>query len=64
MKEYIQAGNFYRSLNESEKKDLADSIAADIFFLDDNLQGKILDMLMMVDSELREKVADITNFTL
>lgn len=64
MKEYIQAGNYYRSLSETEKNDLADSIAADIFFLDDKLQERIYDMLLMVDAELKERVVRINDFTL
>lgn len=64
MKELIQAGNYYRSLEEKEKNDLADSIAADIYFLDDKLQEKVLEILQKVDSELQEKVAEINNFTL
>ncbi|MGN0703728.1 MAG: catalase-related domain-containing protein [Lentihominibacter sp.] len=64
MKEYIQAGNFYRSLEDREKNDLADAIAADIFFLDDSLQQKVLDLLHMVDPELKQKIEDINDFTL
>ena len=38
MKEFIQAADFYRSLDDDEKNDLADAIAVDIFFLEDDLQ--------------------------
>ena len=64
MKECIQAGNFYRSLEKQEKNDLADAIAADIFFLDNNLQKKVLELLHMVDPELKDKVDCINSFTL
>lgn len=64
MKEYVQAGNFYRSLREAEKNDLADSIAADIFFLDEKLQERICDMLLLVDEDLKERVVRINAFTL
>ena len=64
MKECIQAGNFYRSLDEQEKNDLADAIAADIFFLDNRLQEKVLELLHIVDPELKDKVDCINNFTL
>lgn len=64
MKECVQAGNFYRSLEEQEKNDLADAIAADIFFLDNHLQEKVLELLRMVDPELKDKVDCINSFTL
>ena len=64
MKEFIQARNFYRSLTENKKNDLADSIAADIFFLDETLQKKVIELLFLVDAELKEKVMNINSFTL
>ena len=64
MKEFILARNFYRSLTENKKNDLADSIAADIFFLDETLQKKVIELLFLVDAELKEKVVNINSFTL
>ena len=63
MKELIQAGNFYDSLSEEEKNELADSIAADIFFINEELQHELLEMLGMVSCGLREKIEEINSFT-
>lgn len=64
MKEYMQAGEFYESLSEAGKKDLAESIAADIFFLDDKLQENILAILDDISHELSVAVERINNFTI
>lgn len=52
MKEFTQAGDFYRSLSAHERDDLIDSVAEDIFFLDDELQKKVISLLGKADIEL------------
>lgn len=64
MKEFVQAACFYRSLDEDGKKDLAETIAADIIFLDEDMQRRIIELLQMVDSSLAKYVAEINNFTI
>lgn len=64
MKEYIQAARFYNSLNSQEQRDLEESIAASIYFLDAELQENIILMMRRVDIRLSEKIAEINNFTI
>lgn len=64
MKELIQAGNFYDSLKESEKKDLIEAIAEDIVFLDDNLQRDVMNILNQVSLGLGDEIARRNNFTI
>lgn len=64
MKELIQAADFYASLNEEEKADLAEAIAADIFFLNQELQHGILSLLYEVDPRLGEEVSRRNDFTI
>lgn len=52
MKELIQARNFYHSLTEEQREDLLESIAADIFFLEEDLQLQVTELLAKVDEEL------------
>ena len=49
MKELIQAGEFFNKLSEAQKKDLEEAVAEDIFFLEDDLQKKIISLLNDVD---------------
>ena len=64
MKEMIQAGNFYNSLKEDERKDLIDAIAEDIVFLDDRLQRGVMDILNRVSPGFGDEVAKRNNFTI
>lgn len=64
MKEFVQAGNYYRSLSEEEKKDLTESIASSIFFLEDDLQRDVLLLIKKVDNTLSGEIAKINNFTI
>lgn len=64
MKEFIQAADFYRSLGEDEKKDLAEAIANDIFFLDYGLQEEIISIMGMVDRRLASDIAERNGFTI
>ena len=57
MKEFIQAADFYRSLDDDEKNDLADAIAVDIFFLEDDLQEEIIEIMGIVDKRLASDIA-------
>lgn len=63
MKELIQAGTFYRSLNKEEQDDLCNAIAADIYFLDEELQRKVIRLLMKVDRKLAEEICRRNGFT-
>ena len=63
MKELVQAGNYYKGLNDEQKKDLAESIATDIFFLEDELQLKVIDIFAKVDIELSEEIKQRNSFT-
>lgn len=63
MKELIQAGTFYRSLNKREQDDLCSAIAADIYFLDEELQRKVIILLMKVDRKLAEEICRRNGFT-
>lgn len=63
MNEIIQAGKFYDNLQEKQKEDLAEVIAEDIFFLDDDLQAEILKLLNSVDVELHKEVMNRNDFT-
>ena len=63
MKELIQAGMFYRSLNKEEQDDLCNAIAADIYFLDSELQERVTKLLMKVDRKLAEEIVRRNDFT-
>ncbi len=56
MKEAVQAGKFYRGLSDKQKRDLAEAVAEDIFFLDDDLQKRIIELLDSIDHELGSNV--------
>lgn len=56
MREKIQAGKFYRGLTEKQKKDLAETVAEDIYFLEDDLQIRILELLDDIDSDFGSSV--------
>ena len=64
MKEFIQAAGFYRRLDDDEQNDLAESIAGDIFFLDDRLQREIIDIMGVVDKRLASDIAERNGFTI
>lgn len=57
MKEMIQAGNFYDSLEPNQKKDLTEAIAESLFFQDEALQKQILELLAKADPRLAAAVA-------
>ena len=63
MKEMIQAGLFYNSLDIEKQKDLCEAVAADIFFLDEELQEKVILLLTKVDRKLAEEIRRRNNFT-
>ncbi|HIU26167.1 MAG TPA: hypothetical protein IAC50_06730 [Candidatus Copromorpha excrementigallinarum] len=58
MKEFYQAGRFYRSLSPEEREDLAEAVAENIFFLDEELQEKVVLLLEKADRELGNKVKE------
>lgn len=63
MKELSQARDFYHSLNHREKEELHQVLAEDIFFLEEDLQQKILALLQEVDPELKEEISRRNTFT-
>lgn len=63
MRELTQAAEFYRSLPAEEKEELWQVLAEDIFFLDENLQQKILALLDETDPELGEEIRRRNSFT-
>ena len=63
MNTFEQVKAFYISLNEEEKSELCETIAEDIFFLEDNLQERILELLQKAEPELAEKIRRINDFT-
>ncbi|MDO4545260.1 MAG: catalase-related domain-containing protein [Bacillota bacterium] len=56
MKELIQARNFYHSLTDAQREDLVESIAADIFFLEEELQMQVTELLEKVDDDLGKEI--------
>lgn len=64
MRELIQAANFYDALDETERRDLAEAVAADIIFLDDDMQLKIIKMMEDVDRRLAADIAERNSFTI
>ena len=63
MKELIQAGMFYRSLDEKAQADLCEAVAADIYFLDDELQMKVIELLTRVDRKMADEICRRNSFT-
>ena len=63
LKEFIQAGRFYESLSVEEKWELAEAIAEDIFFLDNELQLNVIELLSNVSAELSEQIRERNTFT-
>ena len=64
MKELIQAGNFYESLDDEDRKDLLYALAESIMFLDENLQREVMRLLEKASSDIASEVASINSFTM
>lgn len=64
MREFKQARSFYEELNERERSDLAETIATDIFFMDDEFQKDIIEFLMEIEPDLVRRIKEINSFTL
>ena len=64
MREFKQARSFYEELNERERSDLAETIATDIFFMDDEFQKDIIEFLMEIEPDLVRRIKEINGFTL
>ena len=56
MKEMIQAGNFYDSLEETDKKELTEAIAESLFFQEEALQKDVVTLLAKADLRLASEV--------
>ena len=63
MKEAIQARMFYNTLTEEDKAELWETLAENIFFLEEELQHRILELLKEVDRQLCEEVKRRNDFT-
>lgn len=59
----MQAGSFYKSLPEEQKKDLTEAVAEDIFFLDEELQREVIKLLNEASEELGAAVKKRNDFT-
>ena len=64
MKETRQAAEFYAGLTDEVREDLAEAIAEHIFFLDEELQKKVVELLGTVDSGLGAEIMKRNNFTI
>ena len=64
MKETRQAAEFYADLTDEEREDLTEAIAERIFFLDEELQKKVAELLGTVDSGLGAEIMKRNNFTM
>lgn len=58
-----QAKTFYNSLSEEEKDLIAEGIAEDIYFIDDEACEKVLCTLQSTDHDLAERIRKINGFT-
>lgn len=56
MKEMIQAGNFYDSLDREEQKDLTEAVAESLFFREESLQREVTALLAKADPRLASEV--------
>ena len=63
IQEKIQAAEYISNLTESEKRDLCESIAEDIYFLDEQLQKEIIDLLYEISPEISKHISEINSFT-
>ena len=57
MKEMIQAGNFYDSLEEKDKKELTEAIAESLFFQEEALQKDVENPKLEEALKVLEKMA-------
>ncbi len=64
LKEIIQAGRFYDSLTEAQKKDLTEAIAENIFFLEDDVQLEVIALLDRISPTLGDDIRRRNNFTI
>ena len=56
MKEMLQAGNFYDSSEENDKKELTEAIAESLFFQEEALQKDVVTLLAKADLRLASEV--------
>ena len=64
MKETRQAAEFYADLTDEEREDLTEAIAEHIFFLAEELQKKVAELLGTVDSGLGAEIMKRNTFTM
>ena len=63
MNTFKQSKAFYMSLSEEEKVELCETIAEEIFFLEEKAQEEILTLLYKAEPELCERIRRINDFT-
>lgn len=63
MKELLQAKEFYERMDQGEREELWDALAENIFFLEEELQEKILELLETVDLQLCMEIRKRNSFT-
>lgn len=63
MIQMFHAAEFFRSLKEDERIELCKAIAEDIFFLEEELQEEILELLHEAEPEISAEIRKINSFT-
>jgi len=64
MREFDQIRSFYIGLSENQRCDMAEAIADDILFLDEELQRDVIVFLNRIEPDLGEQIKKINDFTL
>lgn len=64
MMQRAQAASFIKELSEEERMELWKAIAEDIFFLEEELQKEILELLHEAEPETADKIRKINSFTI
>ena len=63
MMQKAQVRMFYSRLSDEEKDILCEALAEDIFFLEDEVQEKVLALLHEVEPEISDRIKKINSFT-
>ena len=64
MMQNAQIRSFYASLSDEEKDILCEALADDFYFLEKDIQEKVLDLLQKAEPELSERIKKINGFTM
>lgn len=63
MREIELAGEFYRSLAPHEQREMEETLAEDIYFLEEALQQRVLELLRDADPQLAKSIGERNRFT-